>query len=196
MDESRITSTSARLTWECDAQVKGTFTVEYRAAGGEWAAVEGIDHNEAVLRGLVPNTAYEWRVTHVLADKLQSVAVDGPGFATPDGSALYEATVAPPVAVVDKGQKAVFGVATNVDGDAAEKLTYTWQTAPRGTDAWTDVERVSSSQLSLTVGEDDLGTQVRCIVESDKNGTAGRAVSNVAKLWVRLDVLFSGEPVD
>ncbi|MVN33680.1 hypothetical protein GO727_09485 [Eggerthella lenta] len=194
VDESRITSTSARLTWECDAQVKGTFTVEYRAAGGEWAAVEGIDHNEAVLRGLVPNTAYEWRVTHVLADKLQSVAVDGPGFATPDGSALYEATVAPPVAVVDKGQKAVFGVATNVDGDAAEKLTYTWQTAPRGTDAWTDVERVSSSQLSLTVGEDDLGTQVRCIVESDKNGTAGRAVSNVAKLWVRLDVAPPANP--
>ena len=188
VDESRITSTSARLTWECDAQVKGTFTVEYRAAGGEWAAVEGIDHNEAVLRGLVPNTAYEWRVTHVLADKLQSVAVDGPGFATPDGSALYEATVAPPVAVVDKGQKAVFGVATNVDGDAAEKLTYTWQTAPRGTDAWTDVERVSSSQLSLTVGEDDLGTQVRCIVESDKNGTAGRTVSNAAALWKRIQV--------
>lgn len=194
VDDSRIASTSARLSWECDAQVKGTFTVEYRAAGGEWTAVEGIDQNEAVLRGLVPNTAYEWRVTHVLADKLQSVAVDGPGFATPDGSALYEATVAPPVAVVDKGQKAVFGVATNVDGDAAEKLTYTWQTAPRGTDAWTDVERVSSSQLSLTVGEDDLGTQVRCIVESDKNGTAGRAVSNVAKLWVRLDVVPPANP--
>ncbi len=150
-----------------------------------------------MLRGLVPNTAYEWRVTHVLADKLQSVAVDGPGFATPDGSALYEATVAPPVAVVDKGQKAVFGVATNVDGDAAEKLTYTWQTAPRGTDAWTDVERVSSSQLSLTVGEDDLGTQVRCIVESDKNGTAGRAVSNVGGKAVGAPRRgASGEPVD
>lgn len=170
IDETKLSASSARLTWECDAQVKGTFTVEYRAAGGEWVAIDDIEGNEAVLKDLAPATAYEWRVTHVLAPGLQSATVDGPGFTTKAGSALSEAKVTPEVVVADEGQKASFDVSTNVDGDASEKLSYVWQTAPRGSDAWADVPGANGSHLELTVGSDDLGTQVRCVVSSAKDG--------------------------
>ena len=188
IDETKLSASSARLTWECDAQVKGTFTVEYRAAGGEWVAIDDIEGNEAVLKDLAPATAYEWRVTHVLAPGLQSATVDGPGFTTKAGSALSEAKVTPEVVVADEGQKASFDVSTNVDGDASEKLSYVWQTAPRGSDAWADVPGANGSHLELTVGSDDLGTQVRCVVSSANDGGEKSTVSNAAALWKRIQV--------
>ncbi len=72
--------------------------MEYRSTGhAGWVAIEGVEGNEAVLEGLLPATAYEWRVTHVLAPGLQSATVDGPGFTTPDGRAR-PAPLPPPAA--------------------------------------------------------------------------------------------------
>ncbi len=89
--------------------------------------------------------------------------------------------------MADEGDEVEFAVSTNVDGDAAETMVRDWQTAPRGSDEWTSTGK-SGSTLSLTVGADDLGTQVRCVVSSTKNGGTVEKASNAASLWKRLEV--------
>lgn len=80
---SSITSTTAKLAWTCDAQVKGTFTVEHRAKGtNAWAVVKGLTAPELPLSGLSPVTEYEWRVSHVMADGSVSETASGPNFTT------------------------------------------------------------------------------------------------------------------
>ncbi|BAK45154.1 fibronectin type III domain-containing protein [Eggerthella sp. YY7918] len=80
---SSITSTTAKLVWTCDAQVKGTFTVEHRAKGtNAWTVVKGLTAPELPLSGLSPVTEYEWRVSHVMADGSVSETASGPNFTT------------------------------------------------------------------------------------------------------------------
>ncbi|MFQ9181156.1 MAG: hypothetical protein ACLR3C_15610 [Eggerthella lenta] len=65
----------------------------------------------------------------------------------------------------------MFAVTTNVDDDTAE-VAPTWQTAPREAARgrpWLE----PPGELTLKAEEDDLGTQVRCIVDSVKDAARG-----------------------
>lgn len=183
-EDLQATATSAvaaSLSWTCDAQVDGTFTVEYRPSNGAWQTVSGLTENKLDLTGLEPGTVYEWRVSHVIADGMASDFVSST-FETQPGSALTSVMVTPPSVTFTGGNEtALLTAAPNVEAKD-EELTYQWELLyepgrPKP-DYWGNVyedttsETTSGKAASYEVGnlpEFDI-SYYRCVITATKNG--------------------------
>lgn len=148
-----------------------------------WMTVSGIKAKEySFTDELVPGTTYEWRVWFVSnAGGVDGPVSDGPVFTTPESSALQGVVVTPKVAVGKAGDTVTFTAVTNVD--ASEKLGYQWYTAPRGSQEFQSITDETRKQLTVSVGEDDLGTQYRCEVSATKNGDPKKVTSEPVSVW-------------
>lgn len=187
LQATEISAVAASLSWTCDAQAAGTFTVEYRPSNGSWQTVSGLTENKLDLTGLEPSTVYEWRVSHVIGDGVASDFVSST-FETKLSPALTTVKVTPASVVGEPGETAELTATTNVDGDSGETLVYRWQTAQPGSDEWTDVPGANAATLTVTIGADDKGVLYRCVVTATKDGLSVERTSNEAAVWTRANV--------
>ena len=184
----------AELSWECGAQVAGTYTVEYRAKDGAWQTVSGIADKKLALDGLAPSTTYEWRAAHVLGNGLASDFVPGPEFKTLEGSALASVTVTPSSATyTNPKEPPLLTVSTN-ELSAEEAVTYEWQLfnepGPGDPREWktqpNDREDKTTYKPQETPEYDT--TLFRCLVTATKNGDSKSIASAVVPVTLAPEV--------
>lgn len=183
--EAKVQSAlKAELSWKCDAQVAGTYTVEYRAKDGAWQTVSGIADKKLVLDGLVPGTTYEWRVAHVLGNGLSSGFAPGREFTTREGSTLASVTVTPSsVTITDPDPKPVLTATTNTL-PPDETVTYQWQYFSEPSigepQTWEDQDGPEAKLAAFVVPGMDQRYDTslyRCVVTAKKNGDEKKVAS-------------------
>lgn len=167
------TATTADLSWTCDnAQMAGTFTVEYRASDGVWQTMNNVEGTTLELTGLKPNETYEWRVAHVVGDEASKFV---PGdFTTLEGSALTSVTITPASVTIAPNTPTRLIATTNAEA-SGENLTYQWQQIVEpggGNNYWDDIHTDDSQYYYYDVaGTDQYDiSSYRCVVTAEKNG--------------------------
>ncbi|MEP7319835.1 MAG: LamG-like jellyroll fold domain-containing protein [Panacibacter sp.] len=163
---SGITNTSATLSWTavpCAVQ----YQLQYRKVGvTAWTTVNVISASSAVLTGLLPATAYQWRILTV-CNGSQSAYSNGPGFTTAAsintsgagidlnaGNILFNATVFPNPA----NSKAVLLISGNQHG------TIITITDVAGKILWKSVN-VKDAQVNLPVEKLTAGLYIVTVTD-------------------------------
>lgn len=172
---SEVSLTTVQLSWTCkNAQMEGTFTVEYRMQNSTWQKVSGITGKEYKLENLMPNQTYEWRVSHVIAEGLESGFVNGDTFTTLADSALTSVTITPSSVTTTPNVKTILTATPNKEA-AGEKLTHQWQyfSEPGGGGGdWTNHKSFEATQPTFPVQGDQYDTsRYRCIITNPVDGT-------------------------
>lgn len=197
---SDITSGEAKLAWTWEKgglQTADKFEVLYRESGAkvwETATVEGgvRDDCSLVLKGLKPETIYEWRVRAV-QNGVESLPSSSNLFVTASehpALKLESVLVDPSDQAVAPGAQATVTATTNLDGMVgAGELTYVWEkraldSNPSASDAWKVIEGQTGSSVTSSV---ITSGYVRCTVTYAVNGSAvgDPVVSNEASVRVQ-----------
>jgi hypothetical protein len=82
LNVTNITATRATLNWSLPLSTAVNFQIRYRRVGGSWKVIKVAPSAvNAVLKNLVPNTEYEWKIRTLCTDD-SSKNVTGPNFTT------------------------------------------------------------------------------------------------------------------